>query len=47
MGEGWPKTVDIVAMPAIIAVVTTGSRKTMPAHEGGGSFLPPLPLQPR
>ncbi len=43
MGEGQPKTVDIVAMPADIAIATTThGRKTMPAHKGGGSSLPPL-----
>jgi hypothetical protein len=47
MGEGRPKTVDVIAMPAVVAVATTRSRKTMPAHEGGGSSLPPLPSQPQ
>ncbi len=41
MGEGRPKTVDVIAMPAVVA--TTCSRKMTPVHEGGG-ILPPLPL---
>jgi hypothetical protein len=44
MGEGWPKTVNVVAIPAVVAIATTRRRKTKPAHEGGGSSLPPLPL---
>jgi hypothetical protein len=47
MGEGWPKVMDVVVMPAIAAVATTRSRKMTPAHEGRGSSLPPLPLQPQ
>jgi hypothetical protein len=41
MGEGWPKTVGAIAMPAVDAVATNRRRKTKPAHEGGGSSLPP------
>jgi hypothetical protein len=47
MWEGWPKTVDIVAMPAVIAGATTRSRKMTLAHEVRGSSLLPLPSQPR
>jgi hypothetical protein len=43
MGEGRPKTVDVIVMPTVIAVATTHSRKTRPAYEGGGSSLLPLP----
>jgi hypothetical protein len=43
-GEGRPKMVDVIAMPAVVAIATTHSRTTAPAHEGGGSSLPPLPL---
>ena len=45
--EGRTKTVDVVAMPAIITVATTRGRKTMPVYEGGGSSSPPLPSQPQ
>ncbi len=27
MGEGWPKKVDIVAIPVVVAIATTHSRK--------------------
>ena len=37
MGKGRPKMVDVVATPAIVAVVATRRRKTKPAHEGGGA----------
>ncbi len=47
MGEGRPKTVEVVVMPAVVAIAITHSRKMTPAHEGRGSSLPPLPLQPR
>jgi hypothetical protein len=47
MGEGQPKMVDVVAMPAIIAIKTTCSRKMTPMHEGGASSLPPLPSRPK
>jgi hypothetical protein len=47
MGKVPPKTVDVIAIPDIVTVATTHSKKTMPVHEGGWSFSPPLPLQPR
>ncbi len=37
MGEGRPKTVYLVVMPAIVAFATTHSRKRKPAHDGGGA----------
>jgi hypothetical protein len=27
MGDGWPKTVEVIAMPAIVTIATTHSRK--------------------
>jgi hypothetical protein len=46
MGEGQLKTVDVIEMPAIVAIATIRSRKMMPVHEGRGSSLLPLPSQP-
>jgi hypothetical protein len=47
IGEGWPKMVDVFAMPTVFAVAAICRRKTKPAHEGRGSFLPPLPSRPQ
>ena len=47
MGEGWPKMMDVFAMLTVFAIVAIHRRKIKPVHEGGGSSLPPLPLQPQ